>query len=81
MTLHGSERNPYFGTRITSSLEEIWHPVFGPASNLAVVHEIILGGVAMGTQQHILRYDGKFERQDNGKKLERIRVGCGKDPL
>ena len=34
-----------FRTKTTSGLEEIRQSCLGPASNLAVVHEIILGGV------------------------------------
>ena len=44
-TLHGSERTRILGQEQQAAWKKFGNPVFGPASNLAVVHEIILGGV------------------------------------
>ena len=44
-TLHGSERIRILGQKQQAAWKKFGNPVFGPASNLAVVHEIILGGV------------------------------------
>ena len=43
--LHGSERTRILGQKQQAVWKEFGNTIFGPASNLAVVHEIILGGV------------------------------------
>ena len=48
-TLHGSERTRILGQKQQAAWKKSGNPVFGPASNLAVVREVILGGVRMAS--------------------------------
>ena len=44
-TIHGSDRTYVLGQKQQAVWKKFGNPVSGPASNLAVVHEIILSGV------------------------------------
>ena len=78
-TLHGSERTRILGQKQQVAWKKFGNPVFGLASNLAVVHEIILGGVHATIHMH--RPAGRIaEAVSHGQMPSRIQKHVRLDP-